>query len=119
MNDFWSVFLQKVLMEAGPILAGALALWLLAQARVAWYKAKEYWPTITYKIEMAAEIAVKAAEQAGAAALIEDKKKYAIEFAAAWLAKQGLKIDVALIEGAIEAKVFDVINKPLGLPNGE
>jgi precorrin isomerase len=67
-------------------------------------------------LEWVARTAVYAAEQAGAADLIEDKKDYAIEVAEMWLESKRLPIDIEMIEAAIEAAVYSEINKDKAAP---
>jgi hypothetical protein len=74
---------------------------------------KKYWaqfqalkPDVAALVEQFAKIAVSAAEQMGAAGIVEDKKEYAIHAVELWLAEKGIAIDVALIESAVEAEVF-------------
>jgi len=61
-------------------------------------------------LEEAAVFAVMAAEQAGAAELIKDKKVYAFDIAERWLELRGIKIDLDLIDAAIEAAVYEKFN---------
>ena len=58
----------------------------------------------------AAKVAVTAAEQAGAAKLISDKKVYAMDIAERWLAEHGVHLDFELIDAAIEAAVYEQFN---------
>lgn len=110
MNEFWGVFLQNILMAFAPVLASLLAAVLVAQAKMLWARAKQYNPDVTDALEWAARMAVKAAEQAGAADLIADKKAYALDVAEKWLAAKGLTIDLDLLDAAIEAAVFEELN---------
>ena len=102
----WSILLQKVLEVILPFLATALTGWALAQMRLAWGKFEATKPEIAYYLEAAAQFAVAAAEQMGLAELIDDKKSYALQIAEDWLALKGLKIDLHLLEAAIEAAVL-------------
>ena len=61
-------------------------------------------------IEWAVSVAVNAAEQAGLSKLIADKKQYAIGLAQEYLTKQGIPVDVSLLEGLVEAAVKAEIN---------
>jgi len=72
---------------------------------------------VTELIEEAAVFAVQAAEQAGAAELIKDKKEYAIQIAEAWLEANHITTDIDLIDAAIEKAVLELFNsgeKPTG-----
>ena len=104
--DFLNLFLQAVL----PVLAAALAGWLYSQARLAWQKFQNARPDIADSIQWAAEIAVRAAEQANLGGLIDDKKHYALQFAQRWLELKKIPIDLEALDGAIEAAVWSEIN---------
>ena len=109
--DILSKFVEALLLALAPLLASLAAAWLLAAARKAWadYRAAE--PGKAYWIEEIASIAVRAAEQAGLAGYIENKKDYALHIAERWLAAKGLRIDLELIDAAIEAAVWEELNK--------
>ena len=68
-------------------------------------------PDLTYEVMKVTRLAIAAAEQAGAANLINDKKKYALNIAEKWLSDAGIKIDLDLISAAIEAAVFAEFNR--------
>jgi len=104
--DFLNLFLQAVL----PVLAAALAGWLYSQARLAWQKFQNARPDTADAIQWAAEIAVRAAEQANMGGLIDDKKHYALQFAQRWLKLKKIPIDLEALDGAIEAAVWSEIN---------
>ena len=104
--DFLNLFLQAVL----PVLAAALAGWLYSQARLAWQKFQNARPDTADAIQWAAEIAVRAAEQANMGGLIDDKKHYALQFAQRWLELKKIPIDLEALDGAIEAAVWSEIN---------
>ncbi len=106
-----SKVIEAVLIALLPPLIAAGVAFLAAKAKELWARAKEMNPTITDYLEMAAEFAVIAAEQAGASELIENKKQYAIEVAESWLAAQHLTIEVDLIGAAIEKAVLELFNK--------
>lgn len=108
MNEFWSSILQSVLVAVLPVLATALTAWLIQKAREVGKNINA--DTMTW-IRWAASTAVTAAEQAGAAKLITDKKEYALTLAEEYLAKQGIKVDLSLLSGIIEAAVMTEINK--------
>ena len=89
----------------------------LAYAKRVWGDLKQRYPTVTELVEEAAKFAVQAAEQAGAAELIEDKKAYAIKIAEAWLEANHITTDLDLIDAAIEKAVLELFNsgeKPTG-----
>ena len=112
----FSKVLEAVLIAVLPPLAVALVAWLIGQVKIAWARFKELNPTVADYLELAAEFAVKAAEQAGAAALIKNKKEYAIQIAEAWLATYHITTDIDLISAAIEKAVGELFphDQPVG-----
>jgi len=111
-KEFLSVFVEKVLLAFAPILASLAVAWLLAKVRGAWVEFQDLHGGEAWVIKEIANIAVKAAEQANLSGQIEDKKDYAVAVAMEWLQARGLKIDLSVIDAAIEAAVFDEFNKP-------
>lgn len=111
-SQFMNMFLQNFMMAAIPVVVPALAALVIAGVRKLWSETQSRAPDVAYYIREAAKISVSAAEQSGAAGFIKDKKEYALELAEAWLAEQKITVDVRLIEAAIEAAVYDEINKP-------
>jgi uncharacterized membrane protein YfbV (UPF0208 family) len=104
-----SAVLQAVLVAILPPIAYALVKMALAWAGQLWADARLMQPTAADLIEQAAEFAVQAAEQAGAAKLIEDKKSYALEIAEAWIRKNtNIDIDLNLVAAAIEKSVGEL-----------
>ena len=98
--------LNAVLMAALPALAVSLTGAVIAWARKTWAEFKRTEPGIADQVAFYARIAVEAAEQAGAAKLVEDKKRYALDIAQRWLEQNGLgDIDVELIAAEIERQV--------------
>jgi hypothetical protein len=99
---FWKL-LQGILSASLPPLAVALTAWLVQKIRE---MGKQINADTMESIRIAVGIAVDAAEQAGAARLIDDKKTYAIELSQVFLDKQGIKVDVSLLAGLVEAAVL-------------
>lgn len=112
MEVILSSMLQSVLAYVLPILAVSLAGFLVAKAKETWAKAKDWNPSVTVLLEKSVKVAVLAAEQAGAAGLIMDKRAYAFDVAEKWLKARGVSIDIDLIYAAIEAAVYQEFNKP-------
>lgn len=105
--------LQAVLLAVLPVLAGVAVKWLLEKVKGEVQKLdKDQLATLQW----VAGIAVAAAEQARLAGLVHDKKVYAVSIIDAWLQARGIQIDVALIDAAIEASVFDQFNASKTLP---
>ena len=112
MDEFWKSFANSLIMAFAPIIAALIAGWLAVTIKRIWAGIKADRPELAYTLETVARIAVQAAEQAGAAGYIEDKKQYAIEFIQNYLDAQGWgAIDVSVIEAAIEAAVYNEFNK--------
>jgi hypothetical protein len=111
MDNFWSDFLQNILMAFVPIIASLVAAWLFAQFKLAWVRFQERRPDLAGNMEWAARVAVQASEQAGAAKLIDDKKQYALQVAETWLRLRGFKtIDLFALDAAIESAVYAELN---------
>lgn len=107
---FISLFLQYAL----PPLLVALLAWIAPKAISAWMNLKADRPDIAAVLENAARIAVLAAEQSQLSGYIQDKKQFAVQYIQNLLAQQGLGgINVAAIEGAVEAAVWDELNRYL------
>jgi len=104
----WSKILESVLLVVLPILATALTTWVLAKIGVEWQRFKNAKPDIADLLARGALFAVQAAEQMGLAKLIDDKKTYALQIAEDWLLLKGVKIDLHLIEAAIEKAVAEL-----------
>ena len=115
MDQFMDILfavLQAVALAVVPTLAGfaikfLLAKWSLAKQELVDLVGDQAW----YELRRIVEVAVKAAEGAGAAGFIEDKKEYAVQLAHQWLMEQGIEIDLDVIIAAIEAAVLDEFNK--------
>jgi D-alanyl-D-alanine carboxypeptidase len=112
----WTVILSQVLQAVLIVVLPPIAVFIVkffqAKIKVLWEEAKAWSPTITDMLEAAAKFAVIAAEQAGAAGLIEDKKQYALKVATDWLLEHNIEINLVLVSAAIEKAVAEEINKP-------
>lgn len=104
-------FIESFLVAIIPVFIPLLAAWLLPKAIGAWAKLKEESKIDPWILEQIVSLAVKAAEQSQLGGLITDKKAYALDFATLWLKERGIKLDLALLDGAIEAAVLDEFNK--------
>jgi uncharacterized metal-binding protein len=107
----WNKLAQDLLTLVLPLVAVALVGWLGTQAKLVLAKAKNYAPDLFTALEEAAIIAVKAAEQSKLAGLIDDKKAYALTIAENFLETKGLKVDLHLIDAAIEKAVGEMFAK--------
>jgi hypothetical protein len=109
---------EQVLLAVLPLLAVALAGWLVAQGKLAWVRAKEYAPNLMGALAEAAAFAVQAAEQSKLAGLIVDKKAEALTVAELYLQSLGFKVDLHLIDAAIEKAVFEAFPQDCSGPAG-
>ena len=105
-----SKVLEAILIAILPSLVAFLVSVGLAYAKRVWGDLKQRYPSVTDLVEQAAVFAVQAAEQAGAAELIKDKKEYAIQIAEAWLEANHITTDIDLIDAAIEKAVLELFN---------
>ena len=113
-----SKVIEAILIAILPPLAVVLVSVVLAHAKKLWADLKQRYPSVTDLVEQAAVFAVQAAEQAGAAELIKDKKQYAIQIAEAWLAANHITTDIDLIDAAIEKAVLELFNGNDETPTG-
>ena len=109
--DFLSQLAQGVLLAFVPVLVTLITSFVVAKVKGAWSQFKDEQAGWAGIIEELAAIVVKSAEQANIAGLIDDKKSYAVQTLQLWLDEKGIKIDIAVIEAAIEAAVFDEFTK--------
>lgn len=64
-------------------------------------------PQLAWYLQEAVSISVAAAEQAGLAGFVEDKKQYAFQIAQQWLDEHGWdEVNIDILEAAIEAEVL-------------
>lgn len=98
---FLTAFALALIPVVVPLVVAKVKQWL-AQAKEV---AKEWRPELYQALDMGAKLAVTAAEQAGLAGLIKEKKDYAINALEAYLAEFGYNVDVDVIDAAIEAAV--------------
>lgn len=117
-NMFWQGFLVSLINAIIPVLLTSLPLVMtalfgliiqyirLVQAKIKNENPKEY-----EKIESITRSAVLIAEQMKIGGVIQDKKKYAIEYAQRELDKVGIKMDLYRISEEIEKAVYLEFNK--------
>lgn len=109
MVDFLQRFIFNLMLLAAPIVTAMLMAWLRLQQKKVEAQLEAWKPKLYDDLREAVHIAVLAAEQAGAAGLIENKKQYAMNIAQLWLDEQGWdEIDFDLLESTIEAAVLDL-----------
>lgn len=112
--DALATFAAQVLVIVLPVLASLAAAWLVAQIKMKIEQIKDIkYGGVGYALESAVNMAVSAAEQTfkGGEGKAKAKKDAAVALATAYLKARGVKLDVALIEGAVEAAVFDELTK--------
>jgi len=113
-NDFLSQFLTLVIIGVIPIIAHYVVQYLKAQS-----KRIESWITENipsdelFELQKVARMVVKAAEQAGMAGLVKEKKAYAVQIAQEWLSSHGMEMDISAIDAAIEAAVYEEFKRDL------
>jgi len=104
--DFLQAFLQELLVLIAPIVAGFVSAALIALTKKWLAEIEASKPQLADAIKQAVSLAVQAAEQAGIAGLIEEKKAYALSIAESWLDQNGWEeIDLVILDAAIEAEV--------------
>lgn len=107
-NALLSNVLQAVLVIVLPPLVVFAAKWLRARAEQALAEASAWQPDLMALLERAAGFAVSAAEQAGAAGFVKDKKVYALDLAEKWLETKGIAVDLDMIDAAVEKAVLEL-----------
>jgi hypothetical protein len=111
MSIVLNAFVQNlILLLLVPLIIVAIV-WIGVHARLVWAKFKTEKPDLAAELEWAAGVAVKSAEQAGLMGFVKEKKSYAIHIVETLLALKGITIDLDPIEAAIEAAVWDQMNK--------
>ena len=106
MNDFWAKFVEAVALALIPVVVPLVVPKVYEWVAKGKAALKDWSPTLSDALTIGAKIAVSAAEQAGAAQLIEDKKEYAINALQAYLDAHGFKnLDLKVIDAAIEDAV--------------
>ena len=110
MNEIVNVlqeFVMGLLLAALPVLAGFAIAALRALVKKWLNELEQNKPSLSYAIERAAEIAVRAAEKMEFSQFIDDKKAYAFEIVQRYLDSEGWdEVSVDLIGAAIEAEVL-------------
>ncbi len=106
--ELLSKVLQAVLEASLPILAAALATWVMEKAIEMFRKLKDKNPELYEICKVVCREAVTAAEQVYGSGEGEQKLHYAINFVEKYLAAKGIKLDIDIILGYIEAAVKDM-----------
>ena len=105
------VFLQGLLNYLVPLLAAQIAVLLgaLVVKAVNEIKAKLTADQLII-LDTAVKIGIQAAEQLDLAGAIQDKKAEALKIAQNYLSVHGVKIDLSVLDSAIEAAVYEAFN---------
>ena len=106
--ELLSKVLQAILEAALPILAAALATWVTGKAIEIFKKIKDKNPELYEILKVVCREAVTAAEQVYGGGEGKKKLEYAINFVEKYLAAKGIKLDIDIILGYIEAAVKDM-----------
>lgn len=109
----WNEFLVKFAFELSkillPVIAGFLVALINTWRRKLLADLEAHSPELSWYLIEGAEMAVQAAEQAGVAGLIDDKKQYALNTLQRYLDSHGLEdFDIDVLEAAIESEVLKV-----------
>lgn len=105
--DFLQKFVMNVLVAVAPILAGFILFWVKTQVDIAMQRLEANKPQFSEALRQAVMLAVQAAEQAGAAGIISQKKQYAFQIAQQWLDDAGWdEVNLEVLDAAIEAEVL-------------
>jgi hypothetical protein len=110
-SNFWYKLLQDVLVLAVTAIAPALFALIVVIIRNKLADLKVKYPDYSYILEQAAKFAIQAAEQADFAGLIKDKKEYALSIAQKYLDDHKVKIQLDVIDAAIESAIYAEMNK--------
>ena len=102
--------LQAILEAALPILVTALAAWTIGKTAELFGKLKKRNPDVYECLVKIANVAVQSAEQLIGSKHGQEKKEYAKKVIEKYLASRGIKLDLDLIEAAIEAAVYNMNN---------
>ena len=103
-------FVEQFILALIPLIVPLLGAWLLPKAINAWKELKLKSGIDPALIDAIAKMAVQAAEQAGLNGWAEDKKAWAIDKAVEFLKSKGIKIDLAILDTAIESAVMELFN---------
>lgn len=110
-KDFVSQLLQTVILAAIPVLVPILVSIAIAYWRKVKAEIQEKAPVAYSALQIAARIAVRAAEQLAMGGVIQEKKRYAIDRVKLLLEGQGITMDIESISAAIEAAVLEEFNR--------
>ena len=106
MEVDWNVIVGEMMTQVLRVIIPVCVALVLKWAVELYHRIKSEQPDWTPVLEYAAEMAVLAAEQLFGDGHGKEKKQYAIQTIQNILAEHGLKLDLTVIEDAIEAEVY-------------
>ena len=106
MEVDWSVVIGDIMTQVLRIVLPLFVAMIIKWAVELYHKIKTEQPEWTPVLEYAAEMAVLAAEQIYGDGQGAEKKQYAIQTIERLLAEHDIKLNVSVIEDAIEAEVY-------------
>ena len=115
----WNEIIGQCLTQILRILLPLCVALVIKWAVELYHKIKASQPEVAPVLEYAAELAVLAAEQIFGSGKGDEKKAYAIETIQRILAENGLKLDLPVIEDAIEAEVYKWLHHDEAMPEPE
>ena len=118
MDIDWTLVIGDIMTQVLRIVLPLFVALIIKWAVELYHKIKTEQPEWTPVLEYAAEMAVLAAEQIYGDGQGAEKKQYAIQTIQKLLAEHGIKVDVSVIEDAIEAEVYKWLHHD-ELPEGE
>jgi hypothetical protein len=116
MGINWEVLIgglvQELLVGVLTALAGAATAYVIGLAKHAWANAHNVIGTEwSWALDEAASMAVRAAEQIGLKDKAFEKKEWAVAKAQEILNARGIKVNLSILDAAIEAAVLSEINR--------
>ncbi len=106
MEIDWTTVIGEIMTQILRVLIPLFVAMIIKWAVELYHRIKSEQPEWTPVLEYAAELAVLAAEQLFGDGHGKEKKQYAIQTIQNILAEHGLKLDLTVIEDAIEAEVY-------------
>ncbi len=106
MEIDWTIVIGEIMTQILRVLIPLFVAMIIKWAVELYHRIKTEQPEWLPVLEYAAELAVLAAEQLFGDGHGDEKKQYAIQTIQKILAEHGLKLDLTVIEDAIEAEVY-------------
>lgn len=106
-SQYYNVFIQQVLQLLAPVVAAMVVGYGIQGFRWMQQKIKNEQPDVYGVLSFVTAAAVKSAEQAKIANLIQDKKAYAITLIEERLKTYGITLELHDIEAEVEKAVYE------------